>query len=125
MTEDWALALPEKFNRRLDNGDLVIWRPGFTIRIAVWNNDKDESPRQRLSWIKETMSTAAYDVEEHVQENVLRLDYRLVEDAEDDRVPAFYCYAVGEHSHVQMAFYFDDEEDVTLAKEIWRSLVED
>ena len=71
------------------------------------------------------MSTAAYDVEEHVQENVLRLDYRLVEDAQDDRVPAFYCYAVGEHSHVQMAFYFDDEEDLTLAKEIWRSLGED
>jgi hypothetical protein len=122
MTDDWAVVLPQKFSRRVDDGDLVIWRPGFTMRIAVWNNDRKETAEQRLSWIMETMSPDAYDVEEDLEGHVLRLNYRLVEETDDDRVSAFYCYAVAEHSHVQIAFYFDDEEDLTLAREIWRSL---
>jgi hypothetical protein len=56
------------------------------------------------------------------QGGVLRRNYRLVEKAADDGVPAFYCFAVAEHSHVQIAFYFDAEQGATLAGEIWRSL---
>jgi hypothetical protein len=70
VTDDWALVLPEKINRRIENGDLVIWRPGFTVWIAVWNGDKPA--QQTLSWIKETASPEAID----------------------GRAPSLYCYAV-------------------------------
>jgi hypothetical protein len=45
LTYSWSLVLPEKFNRRLDDGDLVIWRPGFTIRTAVWDQARLPSRR--------------------------------------------------------------------------------
>jgi hypothetical protein len=48
----------------------------------------------------------------------------LAEDASDGQAPALYCYDVAQHSHVQVAFYFDDEGDLALAKRIWRSLHE-
>ena len=35
MTGEWSIALPGQFNRRIENQDLVIWRPGFTIWLAI------------------------------------------------------------------------------------------
>jgi lipopolysaccharide/colanic/teichoic acid biosynthesis glycosyltransferase len=40
MTPEWALVLPEKFNRRIEDGSMVFWRPGLTVWINVWGNDK-------------------------------------------------------------------------------------
>ncbi len=52
MTKEWSVSLPSKFNRRMEDDDLVIWQPGFTIWTTVWNNDKSERPEERLAWIK-------------------------------------------------------------------------
>lgn len=27
LTRDWELELPEKFNRRIEDGNMVLWRP--------------------------------------------------------------------------------------------------
>jgi len=122
ITDSWAIVLPEKFNRRLDKGDLVIWRPGFTIRIATWNNAPNETAQQTLSWIKEGISAEAYDREEREQQGVSWVCYRLAEQSDDARVAALYCYAVAPREHLQMAFYFDDEADLGLAKAVWSGL---
>jgi hypothetical protein len=122
LTSSWSLVLPEKFNRRLDGGDLVIWRPGFTIRMAVWNNPSSEAAQQTLSWIKEGISAKAYGLEERECEGVLWFCYRLPEQSDDARVAALYCYAVAPCEHLQIAFYFDNEANLSMAKAVWRSL---
>jgi hypothetical protein len=43
LTEEWSVDLPEAFNRRIEEGQMVIWRSGFTIWMAIWNNDKNQS----------------------------------------------------------------------------------
>jgi hypothetical protein len=40
LTEEWAIHLPEKFARRVEEGNLVLWRPGLTIWLAAWGNTK-------------------------------------------------------------------------------------
>jgi hypothetical protein len=124
MTKDWSVTLPEKFNRRMEDDDLVIWRPGFTIWVAVWGNDHKKSREERLTWLQEEMSSGAFDIEELREEDVLRFAYRLKEESDDARVAAFYGFAIGSGGHVQLAFYFDDENELELAKSIWRSLAE-
>ena len=124
MTKEWSVNLPTKFNRRMEDGDLVIWKPGFTIWTTVWNNDKSESPDERLAWLKEDSSPDAFDVNTESTHGLLRYAYRLKEGSEDDRQPAFYCYAIGVAGHVQMAIYFDSPEDLSNAQAIWRSLTE-
>ena len=124
MTKEWSVDLPSKFNRRFEESDLVIWKPGFTIWTTVWNKDKSESPEERLSWIKETSSPDAFDSVIETSNGILRYAYRLKEDSDDNRLPAFYCYAIGEEGHVQMAIYFDSPEDLADAQAIWRSLTE-
>ena len=39
MTDEWSLTLPLPFNRRFEEGSLVIWRPRLTFWINVWGND--------------------------------------------------------------------------------------
>jgi hypothetical protein len=81
-----------------------------------------ETAQQTLSWIKEGISAKAYGLEEREYEGVLRFCYRLTEQSDDARVAALYCYAVAPREHLQIAFYFDSEADLSMAKEIWRSL---
>ncbi len=124
MSKEWSVVLPSKFNRRVEDGSLVIWKPGFTMWTIIWNNDNSESPEERLKWIKEDSAPDAFDVVTESTNGALRYAYRLKEDSEDDRQPAFYCYAIGRDGHVQMAIYFDSPHDLSDAQAIWRSLTE-
>lgn len=122
MTEDWAVTLDQKYNRRIEGGSLVIWRPGFTIWTNVWNAKEGETPEQNLEMLKKDISAKATDVTEEKQGNILMLSYRLDEASEDKRRPAFHGFAVGPSGHVQIAIYFDDEKDLATARQIFKSL---
>jgi hypothetical protein len=124
MTKDWSVDLPTRFNRRFEESDLVIWKPGFTIWTTVWNNDKSESPDERLAWIRDDSSPDAFDAVTETSSGLLRYSYRLKEESDDDRLPAFFCYAIGKDGHVQMAIYFDSPDGLDTAQAIWRSLTE-
>ena len=124
MTGEWSIALPGQFNRRIENQDLVIWRPGFTIWLAIWNNDKNQTQRVRLNNIKSDISQKAFNLEESEDAGVLLFSYRLAEESEDKRVPALYGVVFGKSGHVQAAIYFDKESDAQVAKQILKDIHE-
>ncbi|HTJ96585.1 MAG TPA: hypothetical protein VL381_03885 [Rhodocyclaceae bacterium] len=124
MTQEWSVMLPEKFNRRIEDSDLVIWRPGMTLWIAIWGNDKNEKKDARLKKIQGGISPKAFDVQISEADPIFRLSYRLKEDKAQGAVPGCYCFAVGNREHVQMAIYLDDEKDVKSAQAICASLSE-
>lgn len=122
MTEDWALTLDQKHNRRIEDGSLVIWRPGFTIWTKVWGSKDGETPEQTLKGLKDGISPKATEVKEEQEGGVLRVSYRLDEESEDKRRPAFHGFAVGSDSHVQISIYFNDEKEAAKAVQIFKSL---
>lgn len=124
MTKEWSVTLPDKFNRRFEDKDLVLWRPGLTVWVSVWGNDKNESKEGRLKRIKSDISPQAFDIETTPKGEILRLRYRLKEGKEQGAVPAYYCFAVGVTGHVQMAIYLDNEKDSKSAQSICGSLSE-
>jgi len=124
MTAGWAVTLPGKFNRRLEDGSLVFWRPGITAWTNVWENNKRESREDRLKWISGDASADSFDAETHVDANVTRFAYRLTERREKAAVHAVHAFAIGQDGHVQMAIYFDNEDDLRIAKQLWNSLEE-
>ena len=121
LTETWAVTLPGKFNRRFEDGDLIIWRPGLTIYVVIWNNDENESIADRMAAIKEEMSPDAFAIEEKNDGDILRFGYRLNEDRGEEIVHAWYGFAFAPDGHVQAAIYFDEESDVEVARQIWLS----
>lgn len=126
LTSEWAITLPEPFNRRIEDGDLVLWRPGITAWIAIWINDEGASIASRLDDLKAHMAPEAEDIEEHQADSTVYYAYRLAEepdeDTDDGRLPGYYCYAFDAGSHVQMAVYFDEEIEVEAARALHRSL---
>lgn len=124
MTREWSISLPGPFKRRFDDEDLVLFRPGVTAWIVVWDKPASESKSDRLALLRSDISPEAYDHREEVAGGLLRLSYRLREEGSEARSPGFYSYTVGEGGHVQMAVYFDAEEDVEVALGLWRSLTE-
>lgn len=122
LTMEWSLFLPGEFNRRIEDGDLVIWRPGFTLWLAAWDNDARKSVPEQLRTLKEEITENAHDVLEEEDPGVLRLRFRLNEEADDDRAASYYCFAVSDAGHLQIAMYFDDEAATETADGIWRSI---
>ena len=122
LNEDWALTLPDEFNRRLEDQDLVLWRPGFTIWMSLWNNDHGEAIGERLAWIREDVSGDAFELELDADSDPGRLVYRLNERREQNLVYALYGFVVKSDGHLQIAIYMDDEDDIVVAQGIFASI---
>lgn len=124
LSDTWSIHLPGPFFQRVEREDVCLWRPGLTVWLAVWNNDKAQTAAERLERIRSSISGDASDLTEESQEGVLRFAYRLQEVKQDKRVDAFYAYVIGDSGHVQLAIYFDDEEQLELAQTLWRGVKE-
>ncbi len=122
MTPEWAIELPLPFNRRFEENNLVLWRPGITAWIVVWGNDQNASVEARLSALKSRRSPDAFGPQEFSRDGVGYHFYRLLEAADDARVAAGYAFAFGPAGHVQMAVYFDNESDLPIAEALWRGI---
>ncbi len=122
LSENWALTLPTEFNRRLEDQDLVLWRPGITIWMSLWNNDHGESIAERLNWIRDDISDEAFEVSVDADSDPGKLCYRLNEPREDGVVFALYGFIVKDLGHLQIAIYVDDEPDISIAKTIFDSV---
>jgi hypothetical protein len=122
LTRDWSVALPGPFQRRLEDDSLVLWRPGITVWTNIWNNDKLETSQERLEWLREGTSPDAFESQVIIDGSLTRYAYRLTEQRDEGVVHALYAFAIGPNGHVQMALYFDDEADLSIAREIAQSL---
>jgi hypothetical protein len=113
LTREWELNLPEKFNRRVEDADLVIWRPGLTFWIAVWGPQADMTPEETLVWILKDASPDRTDETVDRSGGVIRLSYRLREhDPERHRQDyvSISGYVIAPSGHVQISAYCDSSE---------------
>ncbi len=118
LTSSWSITLPSPFARRIEDGSLVLWRPGLTLWILAFNNTHRESQAERLAITKDIMSPNATSVREDSAGGLTRLTYRLLEDG----VKTVTTIVIGDAGHVQASIYFDEEEDAAMAMHIAQSL---
>ena len=123
MTDSWSLKLDQPHNRRLEEGSLVIWRPGFTLWINVLNNEDEENIEERLNWIKKEASHDAFDHSETTSQSSSFFMYRLAEQYDGKTVNSLNGYILSPTGHVQISAYFDDESELNRAKTILRSVM--
>lgn len=120
LTESWTIQLPHKFNRRLEDDSLILWRLGVTLYFTTWNNDLEESIETRGALLKKDLSPDAFDLREQRTGSVHQMSYRLIEDG----VQALNGFVIADDGHLLVAIYFDDEDDVRLANELFDSIAE-
>jgi hypothetical protein len=125
MTDTWTIHLPEGvYKRRLEDGQLVIWRPRLTAWIIAFQNDGHQSVAERARVMAGRRSPEAYDFLEEQKGAMHRFSYRLLEESDEPVAAALYGFAVGRSGHVQMAIYFDDDDELESATAMWRGLSE-
>jgi hypothetical protein len=113
-----SITLPVPFARRIEDGSLVLWRPGLTLWILAFNNDQRESQADRLASTKNIMSPKATSVREDAAAGLTRLTYRLLEDG----VKSVTAIIIGDAGHLQASIYFDEEADAATALRIAQSI---
>jgi hypothetical protein len=118
LTASWSIRLPGQFARRIEDGSLVLWRPGLTIRLAAWNNDHGQSQADRAARIKKCASPNRFAEQEAVANGVTRFSYRLRDDNNDGPVESVYGFVIGDDGHLQLGIYFDDPADEQVAREL-------
>jgi hypothetical protein len=124
LTTTWSIYLPERFARRVEDGQLVLWRPGFTVWLTAWNNDHNDSQAKRLAGIKESASPERFAVLESEARNLIRYSYRLRDENEDGPVESLYGFVLSDDGHLQMAVYFDKPADEAEARQLIESVAE-
>lgn len=122
LTGTWSIHLPEKFARRVEGGDLVLWRPGLTIWLAAWGNEKKASQVKRLKSIKKDASPDRFAEFESKTDGVTRYTYRLRDKNQGGPVESLYASVISDDGHPQMAVYFDDPEDEAKARALAESV---
>jgi hypothetical protein len=115
LAPEWAITLSEPMNRRFEDDALVIWRPGLTVFLTVWGNPNRDSPTIRLGQVKNMSAPNRFGEKDWSVGDLRYYTYRLDEHSSDKRVPALYGNVVGVAGHVQLAIYFDSENDLAQA----------
>lgn len=121
LTENWSLVLPFACKLRMENGAMVLWRPGFTIWVTAFRNDLGDSITDRKAHFAETASPEKFDERNYEAAGRHYYSYRLAEESKVDRVPALYAFSFSHDGHLQLSFYFDNETDAELAYNILAS----
>jgi len=127
MTKDWTAVLPVAFNRRIEDGSLVLWRPDLTFWINVWNNDAMLSIDEQLGRILGSASAERSDEQIERGDALVRLTYELPD--EDPERPASDCSAISAHvispsGYVQISAHYDTPEARTLGYQIIHSITQ-
>ena len=122
VTDNWSIQLPERFARSMEGKTMVLWRPGFTVRITVWNNDPGNSRAERLAALKRAVSKKRYAEQEAESPYLTRYSYRLRDESDDHTRSKCYQVVLSEASHLHLAFYFDEVAEVQLARTLVESV---
>ena len=110
MTAEWMVSLPETFNRRTEDGDLVLWRPALTFWIAAWGNDRGSSKDERLASTLQTASECRGEEQIERTAELIRLTYELPEEDPDRAVRTYKSisgYIFSESGELQISAFFD------------------
>ena len=122
ITKDWSLMLPVEFNRRIEDGSMVLWMPELTFWINVWNNDGKVPPEEQLARILKDADSDRSDEKIERGDALLSLTYELA-DAEPDG-KAISAHVISQMGYVQISAHYDTTEARSLAYAIVRSLKE-
>ena len=125
MPNAWSLTLPVEFNRRIEDGSLVLWTDELTFWINVWNNDAKLSMQEQAERILKDASPARRDEQIERADTLLRLTYELDEEDPERAMPAYSSisgHVMSAQGLVQIAAYFDTAEARSLGYQVIHSV---
>lgn len=123
ISKTWSFEVSMHLLRRLDEGSMVMWRPGFTIWMNLYSESGFRSPEDRLTSLSQNAAPSRYDEETAKDEHQIRYRYRLDEPQEDGSIQsAAYCFGFTDHEELHLSIYFDTDESLREVDLIWSTI---
>jgi hypothetical protein len=118
LTSEWSVWLPFEFAHRVEDGSIVLWRPGLTFYFDIRGNQFHDTIDQRLSWIRAVASDVRTSEQVSNELDLVRLTYEVDERATDPTKPHYRslsAFIITDGGHVQIVAYCDDPQALGLA----------
>jgi hypothetical protein len=125
LGKGWRVALPEQFNRRIEDGSLVLWMPELTFWFNAWNNDLKASVEEQLNLILQHVSAERREEKIERAPELARLSYEVTEQDPENAgssIDSISAYVIGPQGYLQISAYGDSPEARTLAYKIIASI---
>ncbi len=127
LTEKWTITINNLFERtKEENGDLLYTTGDKSVRIAIWNIDqsKKEIYEEQLESIKNRDESQSVTLSkyEFSDTKVSRIGYKIRETNNEKEYEVIYGFSIVDKEIIQLALYFDNNEDEFWAIETWKSI---
>jgi hypothetical protein len=127
LSDDWVIHINNLFERILEeSGDLLYTTGDKSVRIAIWEEDKSkealyaeyqEVVNTRDQAIAKTLKTFDFS-----DDTIARVGYLIREDDDGKEYNVLYGFTLADEETVQVALYFDRDDDLEWAIETWRGI---
>lgn len=128
LTENWLIDINNLFERRLEeSGDMLYTTGDKSVRIAIWNQEgrsKEEIYTEHKQIIEDRDQTLAKTLKtfDFSDERISRPGYMIREEDEDKSYGVIYGFSIIDTQILEVAIYFDDEQDLNWAVETWKNI---
>ncbi len=121
IANEWSFNVSTRMVKRIDKGSFVIWRPGFTLWIDVYQaEDKDIDARERK--LLGIISPERINFKSIRQSGLQKIRYELAEQSGEYMQKSAYIFGLTESQEMHIIIYYDDPRSISEADEIWNTL---
>ena len=122
LGQHWQTVINSRMLRRVDHGNLVLWRPQLTIWIRSFQSP-DKTAAEKLALYQKHIAETAIDCEAQEQNDYMLSRYFLREANEDGaEQDAVYMAAFTDAVHIDISAYYDDNEAKAELDLFWHGL---
>ena len=118
---DWSILVDSDLTRQVDDGNVVLWRPGRTIHASVFNtNNADaEEAIEKMIEGRPGIPVQMFDREEP---GLAGHAYLLPEGSRERTYWGLNTWTATKGSVACVTIYFDDLADLDWALRVWKSV---
>jgi hypothetical protein len=118
---DWSILVDPEFQRRIDDGNVVLWKPGQTVHASVFNtnNAEAEDAIERMIEGRPGIPVQMFDREEP---GLAGHAYLLPEGDGEHTYWGLNTWTAAKGSVACVTIYFDNIEDLNWAITVWKSV---
>lgn len=128
LTEDWSFEINNLFERQVEeDGELLYTTGDKSVRLVIWLIDgksKDEIYDEYKNMIDARDQSEAKTLNkfDFSHDNVFRIGYLIKEEDERKGYGALYGFNIIDGQVLMTVFYFDNEDDLNWAIEVWKTI---
>ena len=117
----WSILVDSAFQRRVDGGDVVLWRPGRTIHASVFNTN-NTAAEEAIEKMIEGRPGIPVQIFDRQEPGLTGHAYLLPEGDQEHRYWGLNTWTAARGSVACVTIYFDDLDDLNWAITLWKSV---